>query len=143
MKYAKQIAEMLGVEVGENFEILYETVDHEVKSEGIYYFTEEGLRHQYFDSCTDNINADSYEVMMLLYGSHFIKKLPRMPKENETYFIPNIDAGEARSTECQWKDDYKNKQRYKKYMVCKTEDEALDKARYMLDALKERRYHND
>lgn len=46
-------------------------------------------------------------------GRIFIKKLPWMPKENETYFIPNIEAGEARSTECQWKDDYKNKQRYK------------------------------
>ena len=129
----KDVAGMFGLKLNEEFKLSHPTGDALSET---FIFTESGLQRTesgLFD-CTDIL-------MCMLKGVYDIENLPWKPKKDEMYFIPNIEDGEAWSTKCYWGNSYECKQRYETGMVCKTEGEAIEKAQFMLDALKE--YHND
>lgn len=60
------------------------------------------------------------------------------PKTNDKYYVPHISVGNIDYFDCVWYDDGIDNQLYKVGLVCKTEDEALELARKMLEVAKER-----
>lgn len=126
MNYMKQVAEMLGVELGEKFRILYPSGDI---SELCYAINHDGLMN------IDNLLCDSI-FRNVLNGKYQIIK-PWKPQNGGRYFIPNLKSGEAYCTKLRWDDKPWDEKRYKAGMVCKTANEAVEKAEKMLAALKE------
>lgn len=132
MNYMHQVAEILGIEFEKEFNLCYqgELIKCKLTPYGIEYYEEDDAEW-----------VSSYGLLgEILTGMCEIKKIWK-PKKDEKYFIPNTSDGEAWFTECYWGDSYEGKQRYKTGMVCKTKEKAIEKAQFMLDALKE--YSND
>lgn len=126
--YMVDIAEMLGIELGEKFILLSPNGDN---PKGEYVITSNGLKRTesgLYD-CTDTL-------MCMLLGCYEIKK-PWKPKEGDTYHFPNIWFGIPLTEEDEWEGDTRDRKRYEANMVCKTTDEALKKAEKMLAALRE------
>lgn len=85
MNYYKQIAEMLGVELGEEFKV-------SITEAFVYKITENGLRRRYH---TDLKWVESPPVTLtsLLRGDYSIVKLPWKPKEGDRYYYYSASNG--------------------------------------------------
>lgn len=79
MNYMKQIAEMLGVELGENFKIRFESGDI---TDDLYMLTPAGI-------CIPALSTTVYDIFPRLFtGQIEIVKLPWRPTDDEmVYFI--------------------------------------------------------
>ena len=77
--YMPEVAKMLGVEIGEPFDVLDE--DGEAKDYSPYKFTNETM----VDCVGDE--ASSWLLRCLLEGKYTIKKRPWQPKYNDEYWI--------------------------------------------------------
>lgn len=86
MNYMKQVAEMLGVELGERFKIKYDTET----LEDTFYLTEDGCHHSGGTISPKKLNK-------LITGTIEIVKLPWKPKTGDDYYIvhPNGTIGET------------------------------------------------
>lgn len=125
MNFIVDVADMLNVEMGESFKI----IDEKSKSVGIYYFTERGLFEKGF-------GINRHALAMLLEGNYIICKLPWKPMDGETYYFPDIFTGIPDANKDEWcNDDKYDKMRYETGMVCKTANEAIEKAEKMLAVL--------
>ena len=82
--YMKNVAKMLGVELGEEFKI--------GNFSTLYKFTERGLFFK--DNEGWNYNCD-YTLDDLLIGDVEIEKLPWQPKRGEKYYTPSLDFNHA------------------------------------------------
>lgn len=76
MNYMKQVAEMLGVELGERFKIKYDTET----LEDTFYLTEDGCHHSGGTISPKKLNK-------LITGTIEIVKLPWKPMEGVYYYI--------------------------------------------------------
>lgn len=76
--YMPEVARMLGVEIGEPFDILDE--DGEIKWCGPYRFTDETIVN-----CDDE-GASIWLLHYLLCGKNTLQKRPWRPKEGDTFF---------------------------------------------------------
>lgn len=74
---------MLGVELNERFKITYN--DGEGYSSSCYWFQEDGLRVEGFDTICLHI-----ELGKLLNNVYHVKKIPWVPQEGEKYYLPDI-----------------------------------------------------
>lgn len=130
--YMKQVAEILDVDFGEEFNLCYqgELVKCKLTPYDIEYYEED-----------DEEWVASYGLLGEIFTDLCEIKKQWKPKKDEVYFTPNIEDGVPCSNKCCWYNTQRNDQHYKSGMLCKTKEEALDKAQYMLNTLKE--YIND
>lgn len=129
MNYMEQVAEMLGVELEEVFGIKGHSPIHR------YRITESGVEYHDITERWYSLSPDL--LNKILTGQCEIKKLPWEPATGEDYFMPYISGGEADfERNSYWSSDC-DKKRYEAGLVCKTKNEAIEKAGKMLAALKE------
>lgn len=133
--YYKNVANMLGVELGEIFKI------NDTKNEyaAYYRFTTEGIE-QAGDINDKEIYwslSDSCILNDLICGKTVkITKLPQKPKKGEMYYVPAFEI-EDLYTEYLWNNDNTDKVCYERNVVFKTPEEATRVAKEMLAMLKE------
>lgn len=77
--YMPEVAKMLGVEIGEEFDVLDE--DGEIRDCGPYKFTNETIVN-----CLGH-EANSWPLLCLLEGKYTIKKRPWRPTEGEPHWL--------------------------------------------------------
>lgn len=80
--YMPEVANMLGVEIGEPFDVFDE--DGEIKGCGPYRFTDETIVN-----CDDE-GAPIWLLHYLLCGKNTIQKRPWRPKEGELYWLVTV-----------------------------------------------------
>ena len=97
MNLIPEIAKMLGVEIGERFEV--DSIDH---ANGIYYyFSETELLEHRKDRTPDY--AQYRKLADLIYGDEKVIKLPFEPKKGDRYFRIFINADkDLKVTEDLW-----------------------------------------
>lgn len=133
--YMKYVANLFGLELGEPFTLVNSDGD-EVKN--WYIFTENGLeKSDKFDGIYEITGGCDVTLGNMLRGYYDIKKIPWKPASGQDYYFPNTESGMAYATAATWGDTFNDLERYKTSMVCKTANEAVEKAEKMLEALKE------
>ena len=125
--YMGKVAEMLDVEIDEEFKVYRNN-----SLVGTYKITEKGLMYE------NTSKSDEIVLEDILTGQCWIKQAWK-PKKNEDYFVPVIYRGPMHSVYI-WgnypkDDDYY----YKKNLVCKTPEEAIELAEVALQAIKKYR----
>lgn len=115
MNYMKQIAKMLGVELGEEFKVRSTKHTQNVNSE-IFVFTKVGI------TTDDGITRNDILIDLLL-GVLEIVKLPWKPKDGDHYWYVEYDEGCAlcRTT---WSDSSYDLALYKLGKLYRTREEA-------------------
>ena len=108
--YMQKVAEMLGVDLGEEFEVTYPENTHMI-------LKEDGLHG---DSIYTNYDAD-YILRCLLTGESAVKIKSGFPKYHDTYFFVN-ETGKVGDEV--WVDDDIDIMRYKLGNCYKTRTEA-------------------
>ena len=88
MNYYKQIAEMLGVKLGEKFKIKYHS-SLEARDESEYYLTENGLYN------ADTAMISQWTFTSILRGRAEIVKMPWKPEYDERYWLYSANLEEA------------------------------------------------
>ena len=88
MNYISEVAKMLGVELGEEFEIVMLNTNCWAKA---YLNENNGLA---ITDCnvSDTLNWKVYELTHLLTGTHTIKRKPWKPKLDEYYWHIDVDG---------------------------------------------------
>lgn len=132
--YMREIAGLLGVELGESFKIVD---DNSGKYHNYYRFTEEkGI--EVSDDNADWEMAIAGVLKWLLMGDARIIKLPWKPQEDEKYYVPFIAAKPINMyDEHYWENDDVDIERYRMGLVCKTSEEAVAMTKKMLAAVQE------
>lgn len=132
--YMREIAGLLGVELGESFKIVD---DNSGKYHNYYRFTEEkGI--EVSDDNADWEMAIAGVLKWLLMGDARIIKLPWKPQEDEKYYVPFIATKPIDMyDEHYWENDDVDIARYRMGLVCKTEEEAVAMTKKMLTAVQE------
>ena len=131
--YMKQIADMLGVELDEEFRI------KEVSPAYYYKFSDRRLLLYVRDKdgrLIGSCDAKPQTLEYLLTGKYTIIKMPWKPAENEIYFIPRIDKPEMACWNI-WGNSKTDISRYNLGIVCKAKKDAVAIAKKMLAAIKE------
>ena len=91
--YMPEVAKMLGVEIGEEFDVLDE--DGEIRDCGPYKFTNETIVNRL------GHEASGWLLFCLLAGKYTLQKRPWRPKDGESYYyIHSTDGFISRSTFC-------------------------------------------
>ncbi len=132
--YMREIAGLLGVELGESFKIVD---DNSGKYHNYYRLTEEkGI--EVSDDNADWEMAIAGVLKWLLMGDARIIKLPWKPQENERYYTPFIATNPRNMyDEYCWEDDDVDIDRYRMGLVCKTSEEAVAMTKKMLTMVQE------
>lgn len=132
--YMREIARLLGVELGESFKLVD---DNGGKYHNYYRFTnEKGI-----EESDDNDNWESAIpgiLKWILMGEIRIIKLPWKPKMHEEYYIPCIHHAE--SSMCSvypWHGDKVDNKLYQLGLVCKTREEAVAMTKKMITMIQE------
>lgn len=122
--HMKQVAEMLGVELWEEFKVDGNSL--------MFYLDQHGLAW----TCGDAIGYDNELLCNILNGSKTIKKHPWLPKNCDIYFVPNPYMERMFETRT-WTGCNIDNSILNHNLCCKTTEEALEKAKKMLAAIKE------
>lgn len=141
VNHIAEVAQMLGVEIEEIFKVTDDTY-------GAYQ-----LYHRFTESNGIEISDDGVTwerakavvLKSLLMGDARIVKLPWKPKMEEKYYVPNIfDWNSWNSYDYYlWLDDKRDEEFYKRGLVFKTKEEAIEMSKKMLAMTKERMKIND
>lgn len=104
MNLIPKIAELLGVEVGEEFKLKQTSGD--IKS-AKYRFRNIGdqIIYEHTDFCGDWTMCSAEAVGLLVLGKHEIVKLPFNPKDGERYWYVYWGAEHIRVTDLPFEDD--------------------------------------
>lgn len=129
MKYWKKFAEMLGLELGEKFELTY---DDGTINEDTYKIEEDGFYYKNKQS-EDWLAEPSTTVYKLING--YCKAVPKpwKPKECEKYFI--YETGGVDDAYSFWADDDIDLCRWKCGNCFKTKEEAETKGKEIMEKL--------
>lgn len=116
--YMKQVAEMLGVELGEKFKTEY--AGNESKS--MFRITERGCEH------FNGVFWDFAPIVLesILLGEEKVKKLPYKPKKEEMYWTYDSLRQEFFPYKTMWMNTVQDYARLKCGMVFRTEEEAIE-----------------
>lgn len=128
MNYYKQIAEMLGIELGEEFSV----IDCRTKERNTsrYKITqEEGIMY----SMDGEKWCRSALLLSIVNGSYSVVRLPWKPKKDERYWWYSYVCRAACSTK--WKGSYSDLIDWKVGNCFKTKEEAEAKENEILEAL--------
>lgn len=133
MNYMKQIANILGVEMGETFEI---TTAGATKSDGCFELTENGIKRWTFPSYNKNIAREDDDMLArllnwVLTGEKIIVKLNWKPANGERYYTPCVDSPDMYDY-WTWQDDELDQHRLKCGLTFKTKEEAIELTKKML-----------
>lgn len=131
--YIKEIAGLFGVELGESFMI---TSDTQGDYQNYYRFTE--------NNCLETSDGDvewgrATAVVLLkrlLMGDARIVKLPWKPKMGERYYVSDIFDRDLFDYYL-WDDDERDEELYKRGLVFKTKEEAIEMSKKMLAVAKD------
>lgn len=132
--YMREIAGLLGVELGESFKIVD---DNSGKYHDYYRLTEE----KGIEVSDDNANwemAIAGVLKWLLMGDTRIIKLPWKPAKYDSYYYPCLDFEDLWGYST-WTDARCDKNRLKHGLVFKTKEEAVVLSQRMLAVAKEAR----
>ena len=125
----EEVAKMFGLELEEHFHITIKSHENTV-----YKFTKDGVAFY------DNKLKTWYESVGLLAGiltgETEVVKLPWKPKMDEKYYIPSIFDWDFYKYNF-WLNDECDEKYYKRGLVFKTKEEAIDMAKKMLAVVKE------
>lgn len=127
MNYMKQVADMLGIEINEEFKLVYP--DGKI-SKFSFAITDNGLWRLDGNSlaCNDILRG-------VLTGEYQIKKMLWKPIRGQEYYMPSIEDGHPDFCGYTWSDNRKCNERYNSGLVCRTTDEAVEKAKKILELL--------
>lgn len=132
--YMREIAGLLGVELGEVFHIR----NAKCAINDDFKFTEEGLmRSRWFSHVWET--AKAVDLKYLLNGTYSIVKLWK-PNLGEAYYVPLISVTSL-SSKFEWLGDKYDHLRLSKGIVCKSKEEAAIMAKRMFAVAEEE--HND
>ncbi len=130
----EQVAEMLGVELGEEFQIK-EVATGEVRT-GEYRLTENGLEYRFPDGWYISTITDA--IGKIFTGELAIVKKPWKPNMGDGYYMPAI-SGDFAYEHYIWDDDPMDLLAYDRGLVFKTKNEAKEMTEKILDFVKEER----
>jgi hypothetical protein len=124
------VAKLLGVEVDEDFKIVYECGSI---SDDVYSICSDGLFSK------DSSFKGHVELGKLLHGIYKIKKLPWTPRDGEWTYMPDISGTDdvyAKAEMYMWNSEIdveycRNALRNK--LPCRTKEEAFEKANKILE----------
>lgn len=126
--YIPKIAELLGVEIGEVFQI------PPLKC-CFFRFTDEFLQvSTKNEDNNDWVIANDNKLHSLLNGHLSIRKLPWKPTNGEKYYFSSISNVDLWDCHC-WDNDECDEELYKRRIVLKTKEEAAAAAKKMLAAV--------
>lgn len=114
--YMKKVAEMLGVELGEEFKV----ANKGTESRYVYRLTESGCESLYEGTW----DVAKMVLCSILHGDAEVRKLPYKPKKGDEYFSyyrEDFDVGRG-----VWSDHPADYARLKCGMVFRTEEEAIE-----------------
>jgi hypothetical protein len=120
--YYPEIAKMLGLEIGEEFEV----------NESNYVFRDSGLFIIQIDN--SEIVASPVFLMDLLSQKTKPIKIPWKPKCGDTYYVPSIDSKELYSQFTNLETTF-DLRLIERNLHCKTKEEAIEKAKKMLKTI--------
>lgn len=126
--YMKEVAQVLGVELGEEFRI------KGIRPSVLFKISERGLVSHRLGS--DDWATDELMLVRLLTGDFAeIIKLPWKPEKDEDYFIPDITRMCNYSIRV-WNDEANDEHLYQKGIVFKTAEEAIEISKKILQEVK-------
>lgn len=128
MNYYKQIAEMLGVEIGEEFR-LKENKTKDIFRPRYKITQEEGLMY----SVNGNEFDRSVSIMSIINGSFSVVKLPWKPKNGDAYWRYQPQFGNASLSA--WLDDGIDFCRWKVGNCFLTKEEAETKGKEIMEQI--------
>ena len=135
--HMKEVAKLLGVELGEVFFIKEYPSDSKIYLK----FTENGLEQSLDKDSWTKATGRVWE--RIITGALKINKLPWKPREGEKYYVPRIAVQpEDRHFYYYWTYDDINIKHYHMGLVCKTPEEAIALTEKML-AVAEYRVKNE
>lgn len=120
--YINKVAEVLNLELGQEF-IVTDIVGE------VFWFTKDTLM-----SIDENRNtrcANHKILGMILDGKASINKLPPKPRIDERYYVPSI-IGKKLSASFIWANDELDRTNYRRGLICKTAEEAVELAKRCL-----------
>ena len=130
--HMKEVAKLLGVELGEVFFIKEYPSDSKIYLK----FTENGLEQSLDKDSWTKATGRVWE--RIITGALKINKLPWKPREGEKYYVPRIAVQpEDRHFYYYWTYDDINIKHYHMELVCKTPEEAIALTEKMLEAINE------
>lgn len=131
--YMKEVAGLLGVELGESFKVVD---DDSGKYHNYYRLTEK----KGIEESNDNTNWESAIpgiLKWILMGEIRIIKLPWKPSYGDVFYMPSV-INENKYIRLFWNDSRTYKSFYPQGMVCRTKEEAIKLAEEMLDVARKR-----
>ena len=117
MNYMGKVAEMLGVEIGEEFKIEF---DNGMLSIDNYILLDKGM------FCSDGDLVSAPCIWHLIKGEYKIIKLPWKPKFGDKYYTYYTNDGEWLIWDITWVGDVSDYARLKSGIVFRTSQEALN-----------------
>lgn len=127
MNYWKQFAEMLGVELGEEFKV--KNIHSGEFEEGKFKITNECIMHK----CNgESIWRKTFTANALIAGTREIVKLPWKPKKGDKYWYYSTYFG---TTQCTWADGVFDLLIWKEGCCFKTEEEARTKGKEIMEQI--------
>ena len=133
MNHMAEVAKMFGVELGESFKI---TSDTQGDYQNYYRFTENNCLEMSDDGVEWGMTV-TLTLRGILMGDIRIVKLPWKPKMDEKYYIPSIFDCDFYKYNF-WLNDEHDEKFYKRGLVFKTKEEAIEMSKKMLAIAKER-----
>lgn len=129
MNYYKQVAEMLGVELGEEFRLKENKTKNIVRPR--YKITqEEGLMY--------SVNRNEFDrstiLISIINGSYSVVKLPWKPKKDEMYWFYGISLEQA--LWATWRLNSGDICRWKTGNCFRTEEEAQSKGKEIMEQIR-------
>lgn len=129
MNYYKQFAEMLGLELGEEFNLIY---TEEVTDENTYKITEDGMYYQGIQH--DSWLCEPYKTLdLLLMGEVKVVPKPWKPKYKKAFWYYSVMWNKAFSVI--WFNGLQDLLLWKIGNCFKTEEEALTKGKEIVEQI--------
>lgn len=110
MNYMEQVAKMLGVEIGEKFQVTEKRGEKDFLISGDFITFYDGIHHRSADGFH---NSDTRILSDILTGEYTIKKIPFKPSLNEKYWAFQCTQGEVELQYLKWRDDHIDNTLYK------------------------------
>ena len=127
--HMEEVAKMFGLELEEHFHITKKSYENTV-----YKFTKDGVA--FYDNKLRTWYESVGALAGILTGETEVVKLPWKPKMDEKYYIPSIFDWDFYKYNF-WLNDECDEKYYKRGLVFKTKEEAIDMAKKMLAVVKE------
>ena len=132
MSYYKQFAEMLGLELDQDFILI--NADGKRKNEYIYKITEDGLLYKMPTQYTNWSNSSSGTIVKLLNGDYKALAKPWKPEREEKYWF--YLYGSKQITYSKWEDGTYDLLLWKVGNCFKTREEAEIKGKEIMEHIK-------